>query len=68
MKIILKPMVEMTNEEKETLQAFSADFEVSCNDVADCDSCPLCSIHDAYNLNNGCPSFIQSVFSALGIN
>lgn len=67
MKINLNPMVEMTNEEKETLRAFVANFEVACNDIADCDNCPLHSYRDDYNLNDSCPSFINSVLYTLGI-
>ena len=68
MKVNLSPTVVMTNEEKETLRAFVADFEVACNDIADCDNCPLHSIHEDYCLNNGCPAFIYDVFYNLGIN
>ena len=68
MKINLRPIAEMTKEEKETLRAFVNGFEMACNDVADCNDCPLCSIRDNYNLNDGCPSFIHDVLSALDIN
>lgn len=68
MKINLKPVVEMTNEEKETLRAFVANFEVACNNIDDCDDCPLNSVHEHYYLSDGCPAFIHDVFNNLGIN
>ena len=68
MKINLKPMVEMTNEEKETLRAFVTGLEEACNDIDDCSNCPLNNTHDGYNLNDGCPAFIHSVLYTLGID
>lgn len=67
MKINLRPMVEMTKEEKETLRAFVASFEAACNDITDCDNCPFHNVHEAYNLNDSCPFFINSALYILGI-
>lgn len=67
MKINLNPMSEMTKEEKETLRAFAAIFDKACDNVADCDNCPLRRIRDGYDIDDNCPSFIFSVFKALNI-
>lgn len=68
MKISLKPMVEMTNEEKETLRAFATDFNVACDDLSSCEDCPLHTLRDDNNLSDTCPTFISRLFDNLGIN
>lgn len=67
MNINLNPMSEMTKEEKKTLGTFAAIFDMACDNVADCDNCPLRRVRDGYNMNDTCPSFIFSVFKALNI-
>lgn len=68
MKINLKPTVEMTNEEKETLRAFVADFETACDDIGSCEVCPLQFIREDCNLSDSCSSFISRVLDKLNIN
>ena len=68
MKINLKPMVEMTNEEKETLRAFATGFDMACDDISNCKDCPLYVTRDDFGLGDTCSSFISLVFDKLGIN
>lgn len=68
MKINLKPMVEMTNEEKETLCAFTNGFDQACESISSCEDCPLHTLHDDNNLSDTCPVFISRLFYTLGIN
>lgn len=67
MKINLKPMVEMTNEEKETLRAFAIGFNLACGDLCSCEDCPLHTLRDDNNLSDTCPSFISRMLDNLGI-
>lgn len=67
MKINLNPIAEMTEEEKKVLQAFATGFDAACDDIDDCDNCPLHKLRDDYDLNDACPSFIRSVLSTLNI-
>ena len=67
MKINLMPTMEMTEEEKKALQAFTAGFDLACDDVGNCDSCPLHNVRADYDLNDACSSFIKSMFYNLGI-
>lgn len=68
MKINLKPMVEMTDEEKKTLLAFATDFKVACEDISSCEDCPLHTLRDDNNLSDTCTTFISRLFYALDIN
>lgn len=69
MKINLKPVAEMTNEEKETLQTFSYNFRKACNEMSDCGTCVLDSIRKSSHLcGECCCNFVSEIFDALGIN
>lgn len=68
MKISLNPIVEITNEEKDTLRAFVANLTEACDKVDNCDICPLNRFREDCGLNDGCPPFIYDLLQALGIN
>lgn len=59
MKINLNPMSEMTKEEKETLRAFAAIFDKACDNVADCDNCPLRRIAMVMTLMTTAPALFS---------
>ncbi len=68
MKISLSPIVEMTNEERDTLRAFVANLTEACDKIDDCENCPLNRFREDYCLNDGCPPFIYDLFHVIGIN
>ena len=67
MRISLKPMVEMSEEEKETLRAFDTELTKACDSINDCHNCQLENICMGSRFDDCCSDFINKIFNALGI-
>ena len=68
MKINLSPVTDLTEAEKKALNDFTSAMVRACNEVSDCERCPLYTLRDNYNLNDSCPDFIYDVLTTLGIS